>query len=219
MIGHSWISMYTKLYRHGNLVYARSFGVDEHHWVNFFISLGWQPITIDEVNWDLDHVFSFIIDPVERRNRALVESIVVSGTGHLIDDPGFQKLICYLPMSGLNSMSLTDIWQDYTNKITWLPDDLKHVDGYQLLVKFAEAHNPNQLPLADLLSIYPSNWVLEASASENSLRFKYNTDQLALKTHVLTVVEKILGNGVHYFWQSLSKDLELYRDVCVTHIE
>ena len=214
MSDNVWLSMYGVFYRHRNLVYAKSFGSEDVYWTNLLTTLGWQPLSFDQVKWGEDHVFSFIIDPIKRRTRTLVDYLLQNNCAYLLDDQNFSNFVKWLPIVNINSMSYQDIWQEYCSQITWIPADQVGVDVFKMLEKFARQHDTENLTTPKLLSIYRSPWILQASLTDNSLKWSQGEYLVNEKRELSAKINNLFGDGVHYAWQYLSKDIDLYTQAC-----
>lgn len=210
----TWISLYGSCYRHRNLVYAKSFGSEDRYWVNLFVSLGWTQVSFNNIDWDNDRVFSFIIDPVKRRTRGVVNCLMENNYLNLLNDNGFCNFLKWLPAIDINSLSYHDIWHDYCDKIKWFPADLPNVDSFSLLENYAQEFNSQKLSRANLLTAYNNPWLLEASLEDHSLKHDVNEFRSEEKQELFKKITELFGDGVHYTWQYLSKDIELYEDTC-----
>jgi hypothetical protein len=113
----------TECCRFNNLVYARTLKAgSEFFYKNFTKTAGWLPITLNDVNWDYDVVFSYIMDPIQRRHKGISEVIIMTDTVDLLlsNKGNFGNLIKKLPFLDEHSASLHNIYGDNISKINWL---------------------------------------------------------------------------------------------------
>lgn len=109
--------------RFDNLVYARTLKAgSEFFYRNFTQTAGWQPIDYDEIDWDNNTVFSYIMDPIQRRHKGISEIIIATDTRDLLisNKGNFGNIIKQIPFLDAHSASLHDIYGDKVNKIHWV---------------------------------------------------------------------------------------------------
>ena len=105
-----------------HLVYVRTLKcASEFFYRNFVENAGWQPIKYHSIDWDHDHVFSYIMHPLERRHKGLAERILQAGMAGSIDDPNFQQLIQHVPSLDLHSASMYITYGSRMWDIDWVP--------------------------------------------------------------------------------------------------
>lgn len=92
---------------------------------NFTQKFKWDIISFDSIDWSNDHVFSHIMDPLERRHKGVLEYIVMKGAQDLVrDSKEFQNLIRHVPMLDDHSMSYHDTYGHLCWSIDWIPTTL-----------------------------------------------------------------------------------------------
>lgn len=130
--------------RWNNLVYVRTLKCgSEFFYKNFTITAGWVPITWQDINWDQDTVFSYIMDPVVRRNKGVSEYLVAQGAQDLIlNNATFGQVIAQVPCFDEHSACLRDLYGEYLHKINWIPmDNQNHQLSIDITNKLLAEHN------------------------------------------------------------------------------
>jgi hypothetical protein len=95
----------------------------------------WEPIEFDRIDWTNHHVFSHIMDPIERRHKGILEYIIMTGTKDLLrNDENFQKMIGEIAMLDDHSMSYHDTYGHFCWLIDWIPTTL----GFDTTVSLTE---------------------------------------------------------------------------------
>lgn len=114
--------------RWGNLVYARTLKAgSEFFYRNFTQTAGWEPQRWADIDWDRDHVFSYVMDPIRRRHKGISEVLIqTQATDLLFNNPAFASVIAQVPCLDDHSASLHNIYGDRINSIEWLPMDNNH---------------------------------------------------------------------------------------------
>jgi hypothetical protein len=153
----------------------------------------WEQIEFDEINWDEDHVFSFILDPVERYmsgvsfdllyNPALTEILLNQGAEL------FKNLLIITP----HSVPIHNIFFDHVDNIDWIPTG----DGFDDECNFKKlcAHHGIEL-----------DW----NTSVTSQVFRNIRD---IKAKVKGMLDNDLGIGTRHLWTLLAKDIDLYGEI------
>ena len=107
--------------RREGLVYVRTLkAASEFFWRNLSAN-GWVAIQFNDINWEHDHVFSYLLDPIERRHKGVAERLSGDVGLHLFDDPAFCNIVAQLPMLDEHSASLDSIYREYLRQIDWIP--------------------------------------------------------------------------------------------------
>ena len=131
-----------------NLVYVRTLKCgSEFFYRNFTQTAGWTPVKWDDITWDKDHVFSYIMDPIERRHKGVAEFVVMNnGADLLFNNPAFSAYIQQVPCLDEHSASLHNLYGDRVNCMYWIPllsdhsvaitatDELLESSGHPLIV-------------------------------------------------------------------------------------
>jgi len=116
-----YLNGYIEIYRHNRLVYLRTLKCASTFYSSLFESNHWKKQTILDIDWTRDHVFSFIMDPMERRLKGLAEFLVMdSSHQELLEIIKIWPKISYLDF---HSMPYSIIYKDFYNQIDWIPVD------------------------------------------------------------------------------------------------
>ena len=109
-------------YRYKNLVYLRTLKCASTYYSRLLINNGWIQESGDRIDWNADHVFSFIMNPFERRLKGLTEFVCVNQLYNLLTNTNekFWSNILYLD---IHSLPYTLSYKDYLDKIDWIPID------------------------------------------------------------------------------------------------
>lgn len=139
--------------RHNNLVYFRHFKCASVFYLQVFETmLKWEPICITSIDWDKDHVFSYIRNPFEKRLSGLAEYVFKIfreeyGYGYdhdthmsLINHPYFSKVIARTFILDDHTLPIQHILGVNAEKVDWIPIDLENVDHVACTVKLLKSH-------------------------------------------------------------------------------
>jgi len=184
-----WISD-TEVYRGGPLVYVRTLKCASTYYSEEFLRNGWTKTSVRDIDWQNDHVFSFIMDPLDRRLKGLAEFIsMYPGTEKLLDqDSIFWKKLTSIDM---HSVSYHLTYHDYVRKIDWIPIDSPHYKSEELVIKLCQFYK------------------IDLNLSYN----KKNTSSNAQKL-IRQKIKDLTGDGSAELYLALEKDMFLYHDVC-----
>ena len=119
-----------------NLVYARTLKcASEFFYKNFTLTAGWQPITYNDIDWQNNYVFSYIMDPIDRRHKGIAEFLIQTNTQHLLNIDDFGKIIKQVTCLDEHSASLHNIYGNRISQIKWLPI----VNNHQIAIDATES--------------------------------------------------------------------------------
>jgi hypothetical protein len=109
--------------RHDNLVYITNFKcASTFFYNNFQKTFKWQQIKFEDITWGTDHVFSHILDPIERRVKGIAEFIdMLDLPNSFIKNIGLQFLIQQTPLLDIHSVPYCIMFGEYARKIDWIP--------------------------------------------------------------------------------------------------
>ena len=184
----SYLDGYVKTYRQGRVVYIRTLKCASTFYSTLFESNHWQTQTLLDIDWDFDHVFSFIMDPMERRLKGLAEFIMTLDHRDLLEVTEFWPMVSYLDF---HSMPYTMTYKNFCNKIDWIPID--HPE-------FKSEH------LVEIL-LRDNNISLDWSFTESHR----STDR---KKEVYNKIKSLSGQCSGAVHISLEEDIKLYNSVC-----
>lgn len=109
------------MYRHDKLVYLRNFKCASTFYSSLFERNHWKRQTVLDIDWDHDHVFSFIMDPMERRLKGLAQFIwQEKSLQALLENPEFWYRTSFLDY---HSMPYTLTYRNFCDRIDWIPID------------------------------------------------------------------------------------------------
>lgn len=128
--------------RKNKLVYTRTLKAGSEFFYKNFKAAGWFEVSFDSINWDNETVFSYIMDPIQRRHKGISEMIVSTGTrGLLLKNKGnFDQLIKMVPFLDAHSASLHNIYGPAVRKINWLLMTADHSVAVQETERFLTQH-------------------------------------------------------------------------------
>lgn len=122
--------------RMGPLVYIRTLKCASSFFYNNFCEhLRWEPMHFKDINWAHHHVFSHIMDPVERRHKGVLEWILMSDAQDLLrNSADFRRVIGKVAMLEDHSQSYHDRYGHCCWMIDWIPTSL----GYDTTIGLTE---------------------------------------------------------------------------------
>lgn len=125
-----------------NLVYVRTLKAgSEFFYKNFVITAAWKPMHWQDINWQSDHVFSYIMDPIQRRHKGIAEYLFINDALHLLDDPAFGRVIAQAPFLDEHSASVRTLYGDRVHDIHWIPmSQTDHARAQHLTDQLLQAH-------------------------------------------------------------------------------
>ena len=185
----SYLDGYIQIYRHGRLVYLRTLKCASTFYSSLFQSNNWETQTILDIDWKQDHVFSFIMNPTERRLKGLTEFIVMN--------PDFQNLleikeiwpkISYLDF---HSVPYSVCYKNLCDKIDWIPID-----------------HPE----------FKSEVLVDILLSDNNISLDWSTNNFHqstdLKKEIYSKIKVLSGQCSGEVYMSFEDDIILYDNVC-----
>lgn len=185
--------------RYKNLVYARTLKAgSEFFYKNFTITAGWTPIKYYEIDWDHDIVFSYIMDPIQRRHKGISEMIISTDTVDLLmgHKGNFHNIVKLIPFLDGHSASLHDIYGENIENIHWI----LMTNDHQVAIKETEK-------LLSKHGVPSINWDVDYTHATGS----YMSEIYArVKTHWEWTKEPQPDFTVQNYFK---KDIELYNKV------
>ena len=113
---------YIHTYRQGNLVYVRNLKCASTFFSNVFESVGWQRILYSSIDWEHDHVFGHIREPIYRRSLGIVERVTQCELlEELVNDPRMSNLLRTASVLDEHTISYLDYFGPQGWKIDWIP--------------------------------------------------------------------------------------------------
>jgi len=109
--------------RHKNLVYLRTLKcASTFFYLNFTKNLMWLPIPWANIDWENDHVFSHILEPVKHRHKAVAERLFMFGLcDQYINDLNLQQCLEQSLMLDEHGESYSSRYGTACNLIDWIP--------------------------------------------------------------------------------------------------
>jgi len=185
--------------RFNNLVYARTLKAgSEFFYKNFIQTAGWRPMTFDQIDWNYHTVFSYVMNPVQRRHKGISEVIIQTKTVDLLlaGKGNIRNLFKLIPFLDSHSASLHDIYGTRVNDINWLLMTNDHQVAIQETNRFlAEHHAP------------PINWNVNYTHATGSYMSEIYT---RVKAHWEQENEIQRDSSVATYFD---KDIELYNKI------
>lgn len=136
-------SLITELYRApgSNLVFVRNEKCASTYYAGLFRANNWQPQRLADVDWERDHVFSFIRDPLIRHIKGLVEDMIMIGCEIGIVNNSSKNFWVELPWLGLHSMPISIKFGELADKINWIPLDAYDFNSEDVVKDLLKEHN------------------------------------------------------------------------------
>jgi len=162
---HAWCMMNSKFspvsrswqaYRFNNLVYFRHFKCASSFYLELFsTTLKWAQISIQDIDWANDHVFSYIRNPFDKRITGLAEYVCrvyqeenSKDYNHktfleLINHPYFSRIIAKTFILEDHSLPIYNILGTNAELVDWIPIDANGIDHVKLTLKLLASHDIN----------------------------------------------------------------------------
>lgn len=181
------------IYRHENLVYIATLKCASTFYTTLLMDNGWQRVSWDNIDWNKDHVFGFMSDPVKRWFKGLQEDIQ-NEESRSFAHTAYQVIENYWTHSFLvtnHTLPITTALGDRAYCVDWIPliDRDSNFDHFQkLCAKYnvTVSTGPNTDP-----HISDGSKILEQEHIERSFKD---------------------GNVM---WELfLSRDIDLYKQIC-----
>lgn len=157
----------------------------------------WPKIHFDDIRWDHSHVFSFMIEPLTRRYKAIAEWLSQNRlTNEFYVNPELQKFVLTKPIIDIHSYGYVYNYYDYSQQIDWIPTDVvgSHNDIKNLVSIMMEK---NYISVMD-------KWATAANANISSSYKK------KLEFRIKEMFEE---NPSQEILDYLAPDVELYNNV------
>ena len=180
-------------YRRGKLVYAPVFKAASSYYTNLLEHNGWQAIKYIEVDWDNDHVFGFIMDPIKRYFKGLAQDL----SHNIIDGKEFIEK---------NKESIVTDTQFLFFSYHTLPISITHADHYYAIDWIPIDNDSNAtVYLEELLAPYD----IKLDIPDHI--FSHPSD--SMKTELYEWTKSLWGNNNVLLLHLLKDDIELYNKV------
>lgn len=185
--------------RFNNLVYARTLKAgSEFFYRNFTETAGWEPCVYQDINWSNDIVFSYIMDPIQRRHKGVSEFIIAADLVDLLlsDQRNIGKLMKVIPFLDGHSASLHHIYGDCVDKMHWI----LMTNDHQVAIRETEAFLAKH-------SAPPINWNVEFTHATGAYMSEIYT---RIKSQWEWTADPCIDDTVRSYFQ---RDIDLYNRV------
>jgi len=190
---------YIEVCRYKNIVYLRTLKCAStfFYW-NFVKNLEWEETAWSDIDWARDHVFSHILEPVQRRHKAVAERLAMHGLcEQYLQDENLQQCLEHSLILDQHSESYSTRYGTACTRIDWIPLQPSH----QLNVQLTEAllaHN----------SVTGVAW-------DQSFAHTGEDNKKQVEQQLAKIWNQALYQGRLLEWQEnhLQADLELYADI------
>lgn len=196
--------------RHGNLVYVRNLKCGSTFFYNnLLIAFGWEVINYDTINWQTDHVFGHLFDPIKRRHKGVAEFVDMCNlTDEFITDVNLQNLLSSTPFLDRHAVAYTDIFKEKSHQIDWIPlaysnqENIKHTQAllnyHKLNVvdadwDFEYIHDSNQKK-KQVEQILSRNWTNNISLTEPELTRSITSSEFSYFTNDINLYNLVVKN-------------------------
>lgn len=126
--------------RQGNFVYIRNYKCAStfFYW-NFVNKFLWKEISYHDIDWDQDHVFSHILDPIERRHKGVAEKIHMHRASRLfLENETLQQSLAHACLLDNHTETYSTRFLDKAWLIDWIPLNRSHQEVIDLTEKLLE---------------------------------------------------------------------------------
>lgn len=140
---------YIEVCRWENLVYLRTLKCAStfFYW-NFTKHLGWTETHWNAIDWQNDHVFTHMLDPVERRHKAIAERLHMHRLGSLyLENPDLQAALQHAWQLDEHNESYCTRYGTAVNHIDWIPLSDNNRENIRRTEKLIEFHQPGTMPI------------------------------------------------------------------------
>jgi len=108
--------------RYGRLVYVRTLKcASSFYYGNLTMNYGWTPMAYRNIDWEHDHVFSHVMDPVTRNLKGKLEHLLITGQENLLSSAKFLMFVRDICFFDEHSISYQDVYGDRRGEIDWIP--------------------------------------------------------------------------------------------------
>ena len=190
---------YIEACRYKNIVYLRTLKCAStfFYW-NFTKHLDWQEIAWSDIDWANDHVFSHMLEPVQRRHKAVAERLAMFGLcEQYLADANLRECLEHALILDQHSESYTTRYGSACQHIDWIP---------------LQSNNNHNIKLTELLlaknGVTDIKW--DYGFSHSGEDNKKQVELLLTKTWDLALYQ---GQLLEWQQHHMQADLDLYADV------
>lgn len=188
-----WISDNVKCLRMKKLVYVKyeiSKGSFYHPTLQYN---NWTELDFNDINWNEDHVFSFVLPPVERYISGLAFDLLYNpDLMDMLLDRGpdlLKRLLIITP----HCIPVHNIFFDHADNIDWIPAG----DGFDDQNNFKKLLDHHSLTIEWNTTVTRSGW----------------KTILPIKEKIKAILDNDIGIGNRHLWSMLAKDQDLYKKI------
>jgi hypothetical protein len=175
-------------YRKQNLVFVSLLKCASTYYGKVFVDNGWLAIDYNAINWTVDHVFGFIMNPNERYLKGLAEDVVDLNTCWTVENlPIFNDSIVFT----YHSLPINSYLNQHMQEIDWIPFD-RSVTSEELVLKLLAKYN------------------LDLQFDHTTYKHQSATE----KINIYNLLKSRINLNNHVVYNGLQADNDLYRQVC-----
>lgn len=191
--------------RKDKLVYARTLKAGSEFFYKNFQDAGWAEVPFDSIDWDNETVFSYIMDPIQRRHKGISEIIIATGTSKLVlsNKKNIGKLVRMIPFLDAHSASLHNIYGPYVKKMHWLLMTSDHSVAIGETERFLTQHGVS-VPEWNTEHTHATGSYMNEIYNHVKLLWESNDEQQ------YGIAEPTVDDSVRNYFQP---DIDLYREV------
>jgi hypothetical protein len=190
MISDFWINNKVQVYRKNNLVYVATLKCAHSFYCGVAKYNSWELIEFNNIDWLSNHVFGFIMDPVERYFKGLAQDIVTNDQLNclkLLTENHTSKNFTILT---LHSNPISIQYKDYLYKIDWIPLDKSPSSEFFLTKLCSKYRIDIEIPES-----------IERHISSQEKKERYQ------------IIKNMFGNFNETFYRIFSNDIDFYHTV------
>lgn len=110
-----------------------------------FLKLGWHICTVNDIDWEINRVFSYIRDPLVKHRIGIIEWFYFNNCVHLLEENAnnnnFFKLLSEIGHIDHHSLSIYDHLGDKSQLVQWIPIDRPGIDHKQITVALLQQYS------------------------------------------------------------------------------
>jgi hypothetical protein len=107
--------------------------------------LNWKLCTVNDINWDVDLVFSYIRNPLVKQRIGIIEWFYFNNCEYLLEqnyeDDKFFKLLSEIGYIDHHSLSIYEHLGNKSRRVHWIPIDQPNVDHKQKTLDLIKQHS------------------------------------------------------------------------------
>ena len=121
MISDYWINDELKVFKKNNLVYVSTMKCAHQFYCHVAEKNYWDPFNFKDIDWQKDHVFGFIMDPIELYLKGLAEDLDTDRHIELYKELYNINYSRNIILLTAHSIPPSIRYQEYRYKIDWIP--------------------------------------------------------------------------------------------------